>query len=52
MSKQTIGPREQQLRDMRAREAATSKRPAIERNALAANLPATSGKKPMKKKRP
>jgi hypothetical protein len=48
MSKQAIGPREQALRDAREQNAKASK-PTVQ--ALAAALPATSGKKPIKKKR-
>ena len=46
MSKQTIGPRELALRDMRA---AQTVKPA--RAALAAELPKTSGVKPVKKRK-
>ena len=42
MSKQTIGPREQQLRAMREAEKPTKP--------TAPALPATSGKKPIKRK--
>ena len=43
-----IGPREQALRDARAQDHANIKNPA--RETLAAALPATSGKKPVKRK--
>jgi hypothetical protein len=42
---QKIGPREQQLRDMRANK--TARQP---RETVAAALPKTSGKKPVKRK--
>ena len=45
---QHIGPREQALRDMRAKAAAEAK---PSRAALAAALPATSGKRPAKRKK-
>jgi hypothetical protein len=45
MSKQTIGPREAALRAMRE-----NKRPAPSHEAVAAKLPVTSSKKPVKRK--
>lgn len=50
---QKIGPREQALREQRERESQALDRWASERRreALAAALPATSGRKPVKKKR-
>jgi hypothetical protein len=48
---QKIGPREQALRDMRAKEATRAAIAKPARAALAAGLPTTSGKKPVKKKR-
>jgi hypothetical protein len=43
-----IGPREQQLRDMRAQNSSAPK-PTV--HAIAAKLPPTTGKKPVRKKR-
>jgi len=48
MSKQTIGPREMALRALREADSKPEKTTA---RVLAAALPATSGKKPIKKRR-
>ena len=53
MSKQTIGPHEQQRRDMREARYSEATKPASKRELLAAvaeTLPPTSGKKPVKRK--
>jgi hypothetical protein len=47
MSKQPIGPKEQALRDLRAK---TDNAPKLSVKSLAAELPPTSGKKPVKRK--
>jgi hypothetical protein len=53
MSKQTIGPHEQQRRDMREARYSAATKPANKREiltAVAEKLPPTTGKKPVKRK--